>query len=100
MKKYKFLVKPLFFIFNLLLATWLVLKIEKLSPSDFGRHKTLFERTEPVQQNFPHYDKYYIKALADQYRSGKLDSATFVILLEKFIKDASGDQTKTEKKGN
>jgi hypothetical protein len=46
MKKYNFLFKPLFFIFSLVFATWLVLYIEKISPSDFGRYEYLFN-SEP-----------------------------------------------------
>jgi len=85
MGKYQFLLKPIFFIFNLLFATWLVLKIEKIQPSDFGRYEQLFQRTEPRPDNVPAYDKYYIKKLADDYKSGKLDSAMFDLQLEIFI---------------
>jgi hypothetical protein len=88
MKKYKFLVKPVFFIFNLLFATWLVLKIEKLSPSDFGRYERLFEPAELRPDNIPLYDKYYLKKLAEDYRSGKIDSAMFDLQLDLFIDEA------------
>lgn len=91
MKKYKFLLKPAFFIFNLIFATWLVLKIEKIQPSDFGRYKGMFESSEvrPDPQPETRYDKYYLKKLADDYRSGILDSAGFDLQLEKFIAAAN-----------
>jgi hypothetical protein len=85
MEKYQFLLKPIFFIFNLLFATWLVLKIEKIQPSDFGKYEKLFQRTEPRPDHVPAYDKYYIKKLADDYKAGKLDSAMFDLQLEIFI---------------
>jgi hypothetical protein len=97
MKKYTFLVKPVFFIFNLLFATWLVLKIEKLSPSDFGRYKSMFEHTEARPDKVPQYDKYYLKTLVEDYRSGKMDSTMFDLQLEKFI-DASVNKATAEKK--
>jgi hypothetical protein len=97
MKKYTFLIKPTFFIFNLLFATWLVLKIEKLSPSDFGRYKSMFEHTEARPEKVPQYDKYYLKTLVEDYRSGKLDSAMFDLQLEKFI-DASVNKKSTAEK--
>jgi hypothetical protein len=72
MKKYTFLVKPLFFIFSLLFATWLVLIIEKISPSDFGRHKSLFEGTpKPI---VPIKNKQYLKNLFFKYNYGIIDS--------------------------
>jgi len=66
MKKYKFLLKPIFFIINLLFATWLILKIEKLNPSDFGKYRSIFEKTAPLPKNVAPYDKYYIKKLAQE----------------------------------
>ena len=71
MKKYTFLAKPALFIFNLVFVTWLVLKIEKLQPSDFGRYGSFFEdnRPKPVM-----IDKAYLKRLFHNYRSGSLDS--------------------------
>jgi hypothetical protein len=88
MKNYKFLFKPVFFIFNLIFATWLVIKIERLQPSDFGRYKYIFEHREARPDQVPQYDKYYLKTLADDYKSGKLDSVAFDIQLEKFIDQA------------
>lgn len=48
MKKYNFLFKPLFFIFNLLLATWIVLEIEKIKPSDFSKRPSFFKDETPL----------------------------------------------------
>jgi hypothetical protein len=87
MKKYKFLLKPLFFIFNLLFATWLVFKIEKIQPSDFGRYKSLFEKDEqtlPVKQS---YDKFYIIKLAEDYKNGKLSKILFEKTLSKYLEE-------------
>jgi hypothetical protein len=89
MKDYKFLLKPAFFIFNLLFATWLVLKIEKLAPSDFGRYKSMFEGGQIRPKGVPQYDKYYLKKLADDYKSGVLDSAMFDLQLDQFIDAAT-----------
>lgn len=77
----------MFFIFNLLFATWLILKIEKLRPSDFGKYRSIFEKTTPIPKNVAPYDKYYIKKLAQDYKSGLLDSVTFDLSLGKFIED-------------
>lgn len=85
MKKYKFLLKPLFFIFNLLFATWLVIKIEKLSPSDFGRHKSLFEKPGPPLREIPVYDKYFIMKLAEDYKKGIIDKKIFEQELNKYL---------------
>ena len=97
MKKYKFLIKPVFFIFNLLFATWLVLKIEKLSPSDFGKHKDIFEPAMRHPEGVPQYDKYYLKKLAEDYKQGKIDSAMFDLQLEIFIDDALKKKKTVEK---
>ena len=72
MKKYTFLFKPLFFIFSLLIASWLVLKIEKLRPSDFGKEKYLFEN-EPVV-SVSKYDEQYLKNLFLEYKFGIINS--------------------------
>ena len=37
MKKFDFLIKPVFFTCNLVFATWLVLTIDRIEPSDFGQ---------------------------------------------------------------
>lgn len=93
MKKYKFLLKPAFFIFNLLFATWLVLKIEKLHPSDFGKYKSMFESSDVKPQPETRYDKYYLQKLAEDYKTGILDSANFDLQLERFIANAHKQQS-------
>ena len=77
MAKYTFLLKPLFFIFNLLFATWLVFKIENISPSDFGSYKYLFEETPPSILQIKTSEVYYLKKLCSEYKSGKIDSINF-----------------------
>lgn len=89
MKKYKFLFKPLFFIFSLLFASWMVLTIEKIRPSDFGKYESLFKSKAnaavPVyknsqidkKENFIDQNKLkkqFIKKLCSDYRAGKIDS--------------------------
>jgi hypothetical protein len=90
MNRYKFLLKPLFFIFNLLFACWLVLKIEKISPSDFGKHKSLFENTPKspplnYKDSCIHAGK-HLRNLCTGYRSGKIDGPQLYQELEKFLK--------------
>jgi hypothetical protein len=84
MKKYKFLLKPLFFVFNLLFATWLVLAIERIEPSDFGKHKSLFEpavRPRTVSGA----DKPYLIKLFTEYKKGLIDSSTLNKKLDEFL---------------
>jgi hypothetical protein len=90
MEKYKFLIKPLFFVFNLMFATWLVIKIEKISPSDLGRYKSLFDRASSpvykVKPACPHREKSsYLKSLCSDYKKGVIDSAKFNRELESFL---------------
>lgn len=84
MKKYSFLFKPLFFIFNLCFATWLVLSIEKIKPSDFGKHKSIFERTPKLKTVSPG-DKTYLKDLFARYKTGVIDSLRFEKELDNFV---------------
>ena len=84
MRKYKFLLKPFFFIFNLLFATWLVFQIEKLSPSDFGKYKYIFE--DAPQSDSTHLkSKEYLKKICIDYKTGILDSAAFDKQIDKFM---------------
>jgi hypothetical protein len=69
-----------------------VIYIERIEPSDLGRYKRLFEHRDSRPKNIPQYDKYYLKKLADDYKSGKLDDEAFEIQLEKFI-DESRNRT-------
>lgn len=80
MKEYNFLLKPTFFIFNLLFATWLVLKIEKISPSDFGKYNTLFDQVTVIPSTDKN-SKDYLKKLCVDYKAGRFDS----IVMEKKI---------------
>ncbi len=82
MKKYNFLLKPLFFIFSLLFATWLVLKIEKISPSDFNEYETSGQKpTIPQPQQ-------YIKKLCMDYKKGIIDSTQLDQRLTFFFKSS------------
>ena len=92
MKKYNFLFKPFFFICSLLFATWLVLYIEKISPSDLGKYESLFNsRPKPLpKESNVHkpfaYDKQCLKKICTDYKSGLLDSAKLDQQLEIFLK--------------
>jgi hypothetical protein len=98
MKNYSFLLKPLFFIFNLLFATWLVLFIEKLKPSDFGKHKSIFE-SAPKPKTVSEGDKHFLKNLVISYKLGKIDSLTLEKELDRFVSPLTEPATKeiTEK---
>ena len=77
---YNFLFKPAFFIFSLLFATWMVIKIEKIKPSDFG-----IDESPVIQPNHTLYDSYmlngkkYLENISTEYKAGKIDS----IMLDK-----------------
>jgi len=76
MKKYSFILKPLFYIFNLEFACWLVFRIEKMTPSDFGRYGFLFDEGpygSPTLNQL--YRKKFLLNLCSDYKAGKLDSA-------------------------
>lgn len=75
MKEYKFLFKPVFYIFSLLFATWLVIKIEKISPSDFGDAKTDLIH-KPNHLEIFQDNKKYLKNLFNVYKAGAIDSTT------------------------
>ena len=92
MNKYNFLFKPLFFICSLLFATWLVLYIEKISPSDLGKYESLFN-SRPKQlpkklniQNSVINDKQCLKKICADYKAGLIDSINLDHQLEKFLK--------------
>jgi hypothetical protein len=84
MKQYIFLLKPLFFIFNIVFATWLVLKIEKIKPSDFGEHKSIFENA-PKPRVLTKSDKHRLKTLAYEFKYGIIDSAGLNKKLDKLL---------------
>lgn len=86
MINYKFLIKPIFYISSLLFSSWVVLQIEKLNPSDFGRYKRLFGSGEEVQPSL-NLNKQYLIKLYSNYKEGKIDSAKFDQQLQKFLDD-------------
>ena len=109
MRKYKFLFKPLFFIFSLLFATWLVIKIEKISPSDFGRYRSLFEKeVKPVPVRHSNCNeakcissgKVALKILCMQYKQGIVDSSSLDKQLEIFFKNYHAAHSPNEKVEN
>ena len=81
MKNYAFIFKPLFFIFNLIFATWLVFKIETISPSDFGRYSSLFD-DPPGSMG---YRKKNLTKIIVDYKKGRLDSIQLAQKIEKYI---------------
>jgi hypothetical protein len=93
MKKYKFLFKPLFFILCLLFASWLVIKIEKISPSDFGKYRSLFENEEPKPKKHAECkgkecilgNKDELKKICGEFNYGLTDSLAFDKKLEEFM---------------
>jgi hypothetical protein len=100
MKQYKFLLKPLFFIFNLVFATWLVLEIEKLKPSDFGEHNTLFNPA-PKPRIVTEDDKRVLRAIALEFKYGLIDSVKMEQRLDAFLappKQQSPDEIIAESK--
>ncbi|MGQ0827605.1 MAG: hypothetical protein ACT4ON_04325 [Bacteroidota bacterium] len=101
MKKYKFILKPLFFICSLIFACWLVLIIEQVSPSDFGKYESLFKtktnmitpiiHEADVLKTKKHMDQYknkkeYLKRLSQDYKEGLIDSVKLNKELDLFLK--------------
>jgi hypothetical protein len=92
MKRYKFILKPLFFIFSLLSSSYMVLEIEKISPSDFGRHQRLFV-SDPKPAAIPVksetriyvYSHEYLKNLCFDYKYGIIDSETLDERINTFL---------------
>ena len=84
MKEYNFLFKPLFFIFSLLFATWLVIKIEKISPSDFGE-KSATLKNHPIHSEVLREDKKYLHDLCNEFKAGKIDSVELSEKLTLFL---------------
>lgn len=97
MKNYKFLLKTIFFIGNLLFATWLVIKIESIAPSDFGPHKTLFNPA-PIPRVVTIKDKDFLKSLAVDFKYGRMDSLTLdKKITEYLLVPEEGDKELSEK---
>jgi len=81
MKNYSFLLKPLFFIFNLVFATWLVFRIEEIKPSDFGKYRSLFEDAPGSMSA----RKKNLKKIIVDFKRGTLDSVQLDQKLEKYL---------------
>jgi hypothetical protein len=79
MKKYSFLLKPIFFIFNLVFATWLVLAIEKIQPSDLGEYKSAFVNEKPL------LNKNALLKIISAYKTGAIDSLQLEIQLNHLL---------------
>jgi len=84
MNNYKFLRKPFFFLFNLLFATWLVLKIEQIKPTDFGRNRNFFEPA-PQPRIVTIKDRAFLLQMANDYAKDKLDSAALRLKIEAYL---------------
>ena len=91
MKRYKFLIKPIFFIFNLVFATWLVFKVEETWPSDQHKYETLFENKHDFKSENA---KEFLKKICEDYRSGKIDSLELDSSIRHFL---SNQQSLTKK---
>jgi hypothetical protein len=89
MKNYKFLLKPLLFIINIVFASYLVLEIENLKPSDFDKYTSLFGN-EIKAREFHKNGKDYLKNIFIKYRAGNIDSLSFDKELESFLKSYYG----------
>ncbi len=101
MKKYNFLFKPLFFISSLCFATWLVLYIERISPSDLGKYESIFNSGPPLRdalksessQNFlprlklpRERQRQYLIKMCTEYKAGSIDSLALDRKIEQFLK--------------
>lgn len=83
MRNYSFLLKPIFFIFSLLFATWLVVAIEEISPSDFGQKAAPAQETtgpENVNGRVKH-----LQNLCAAYKGGIIDSTALYQKLTIFL---------------
>jgi hypothetical protein len=77
MKRYRFLIKPLFYIFSLTASSYLVIVIERVSPSDFSKHPSLFlPQAKPVAVQSNDSRMEYLKNICFDYKYGIIDSST------------------------
>ncbi len=83
MSNYKFIIKPIFYILSLLFSCWMVLKIEKMQPSDFGKYQSLFTKgsTSVITKS----NIQYLKQLCKDYKEGTIDSLKFEKQLTLFL---------------
>ncbi len=95
MKNYTFLIKPVFFILSLVFSCWMVMKIEQIQPSDFGRYRSLFEKPGTPQKESKVIKsdkknlsdaKTKLKKLCQDYKAGLISSNKLDEELEKVIK--------------
>lgn len=84
MKEKMLILRPLFFIFNLIFATWIVFQIEAVSPSDFGKYRSLFEGP-PAFTPEKMGEKQFLKKVCSDYKKGKLDSTEVDLLLNRYL---------------
>jgi hypothetical protein len=98
MKNYNFLFKPLFFIFSLVFATWLVFYIEKISPSDFGKYESLFKTktnlSEKEIQQVMNSRGEKLKKICADYKAGIIDSTQLDKELKEFLRSIEKDPAK------
>ena len=100
--KYTFLLKPLFFIFSLLFATWLVLYIEKISPSDFGKYEYIFNNETKLPPDTIRKARLLslklqqerMRKICTDYKAGLIDSTELNVQLEEFLKSAEDNSHK------
>lgn len=96
-KKWDFLFQPVFFIASLIFATTLVLYIEKLSPSDFGKYQDVLQdrpkqevkktmesklKITPAPSQFR---QQCLKKICKDYKAGKIDSIGLDQEIKKFF---------------
>ena len=92
MKKYNFLWNPIFYVFSILFAAWLVIEIEKISPSSFGIQKSPEIFDAGNSDHLSH--KQYLKSLFVNYRAGLLDSAKLDEKLTLFLNTIENSSNK------
>ena len=68
-----FLLRPIFYVLALLSASYFVLLIEKIKPSDFGHYSKLFEKEIKInkQDNYP-LNKKHGKLNTEELLFGKI----------------------------
>ncbi len=94
MGKYSFLVKPVFYILSLIFSCWMVFSIEKISPSDFGKYRSLFEKPSVQKKNSDDNDQTSfakLKIIYSDYKKGLIDSTTFFRMLNSITDEKKQD---------
>jgi len=62
----------------------LVFRIEEISPSDFGKYKSLFE-DPPKPVSLHELNKKHLKKICSDYKAGRLDSTALEQQLDKLL---------------